>query len=663
VVFVFSKRKCERYAYNMSNVHFTTALERREIRSFCKQSLSRLSEKDRQLPQVLRMQELLAHGVGVHHGGLLPIMKEIVEILFSRGFVRVLFATETFAMGVNMPARTVVFDSLSKPDGRESRRDLLPGEYTQMSGRAGRRGLDKVGTVITVCWREIPDIVTLKTILTGKPTRLESQFRLTYNMILNLLRVEDLKVEDMMKRSFAEAHSQRDVKARKLELASVTRALEDLEDIVCIRGAPSIEEYQLVVREAAELEQAMQQYLSHHPKVSQALGPGRVVRVVFQEYMREVGLIIDQLRDPPPHAGPERSSGRWFHVLFPLNPRTNFYDHIRAKHGPSDILEEDFCVLQIPQTYIVDFGKIRMKLPEMEDAPKGRPPPVDLRSCLRALRKGMKSFQFLDPVSDLRITDIDFVEMANHKRALLSTLTSNKCDDCPKLAEHYAEMSLRSRYQRQIEQLRFGFSEQSLQFMPDFETRVSVLQHLHYINESRTVLLKGRVAREMNTVTCELLATETIFENALKGLAPEEILSLFSALVFEERGRQVTEPKLNPTLEKAHGEMMARAKSLGVLQIEAGVDIDIDEYVRNVNWGMMEVVYEWARGLPFSDICLLTDILEGSIVRCIVRLDETCREIRNAARLIGDSDLFVKMEEASQMIKRDIVFASSLYLG
>jgi antiviral helicase SKI2 len=80
---------------------------------------------------------------GVHHGGLLPILKEMVEILFSRGIVKVLFATETFAMGVNMPARTVVFNGFRKHDGREFR-DLLPGEYTQMAGRAGRRGLDKV---------------------------------------------------------------------------------------------------------------------------------------------------------------------------------------------------------------------------------------------------------------------------------------------------------------------------------------------------------------------------------------------------------------------------------------------------------------------------------------------------------------------------------------
>ena len=99
----------------------------------------------------------MLRGIGVHHGGLLPIVKEMAEILFGRGLIKVLFATETFAMGVNMPAKTVVFNSLGKHDGNQ-KRDLLPGEFTQMAGRAGRRGLDAVGVVIVPCWDQVPDV-------------------------------------------------------------------------------------------------------------------------------------------------------------------------------------------------------------------------------------------------------------------------------------------------------------------------------------------------------------------------------------------------------------------------------------------------------------------------------------------------------------------------
>ena len=113
-------------------------------------------------------------------------------------------------MGVNMPARAVAFYGTRKHDGTGFR-DLLPGEYTQMAGRAGRRGLDPVGTVIMTCWdqRDKPDVARLHKMCKGAPTRLESQFRLTYTMILNLLRVEDMTVEDMIRRSFSEVSTQR----------------------------------------------------------------------------------------------------------------------------------------------------------------------------------------------------------------------------------------------------------------------------------------------------------------------------------------------------------------------------------------------------------------------------------------------------------------------
>jgi antiviral helicase SKI2 len=137
------------------------------------------------------------------------MVKEIVEILFAKALVKVLFATETFAMGLNLPTRTVVFSGFRKHDGRAFR-DLLPGEYTQMAGRAGRRGLDTVGSVIIVSSgkEEAPPAATLRRMILGDPTKLRSQFRLTYNMILNLLRVEALKIEEMIKRSFSENATQ-----------------------------------------------------------------------------------------------------------------------------------------------------------------------------------------------------------------------------------------------------------------------------------------------------------------------------------------------------------------------------------------------------------------------------------------------------------------------
>lgn len=164
---------------------------------------------------------------------------EVVEILFARGLVKVLFATETFAMGVNMPAKSVVFSGIRKHDGT-SFRNLLPGEYTQMAGRAGRRGLDTTGTVIILSGGdELPAQPELQEMMLGVPNRLQSQFRLTYNMILNLLRVEALRVEEMIKRSFSENAAQKLAPEQQKQVEKVGFECIQLADARLRRFSPS----------------------------------------------------------------------------------------------------------------------------------------------------------------------------------------------------------------------------------------------------------------------------------------------------------------------------------------------------------------------------------------------------------------------------------------
>lgn len=203
VIFTFSRKRCDDNIFLLSNLDLNTAAEKSKIHLFIKNSLSALSEEDRNIPQITHLSESLARGIGVHHSGILPIMKEIIELLFQTSLIKVLFATETFAMGINMPARTVIFDSIRKHDGTKYR-GLQASEYIQMAGRAGRRGLDATGTVIVLCKNEIPDIKDLQDIMKGKPSQLESKFRITYSMILSLLRKKDMRIQDFMRRSFSE---------------------------------------------------------------------------------------------------------------------------------------------------------------------------------------------------------------------------------------------------------------------------------------------------------------------------------------------------------------------------------------------------------------------------------------------------------------------------
>jgi len=200
IVFSFSRRDCEAFALQMSKLDFNTADEKTLVEEVFTNAIDCLSEDDKLLPQVEHVLPLLKRGIGIHHSGLLPILKETTEILFQEGLIKALFATETFALVLNMPARTVVFTNARKFDGKDFRW-ITSGEYIQMSGRAGRRGLDERGIVMLMV-DERMDSTVGKGLLRGSADPLNSAFHLTYNMVLNLLRVEEINPEYMLERSF-----------------------------------------------------------------------------------------------------------------------------------------------------------------------------------------------------------------------------------------------------------------------------------------------------------------------------------------------------------------------------------------------------------------------------------------------------------------------------
>ena len=161
----------------------------------------------------------------------------------------------------------------------------------------------------------------------------------------------------------------------------------------------------------------------------------------------------------------------------------------------------------------------------------------------------------------------------------------------------------------------------------------------------------------------ELVLTELILDNALADFEPGEIVALLSAFVFQEKTE--SEPTLTAHLEKGRGAIVAISERVNDYQIQHQVILssdDSNDFTSKPRFGLVEVVYEWARGMSFNRITDLTDVLEGTIVRVITRLDETCREVKNAARIVGDPELFNKMETARELIKRDITAVASLYM-
>ncbi|XP_061374001.1 DExH-box ATP-dependent RNA helicase DExH11 isoform X2 [Gastrolobium bilobum] len=695
VIFCFSKNRCDKSADSMTGTDLTSSSEKSEIRLFCDKAFSRLKGSDKNLPQVVRVQDLLHRGIGVHHAGLLPIVKEVVEMLFCRGVIKVLFSTETFAMGVNAPARTVVFDTLRKFDGKEFRQ-LLPGEYTQMAGRAGRRGLDKNGTVILMCRDELPEERDLKHVIVGSATRLASQFRLTYIMILHLLRVEELKVEDMLKRSFAEFHAQKKLpemqQLLKRKLNQPTKAIE------CIKGEPTIEEYYDLYSEAETYGNQISEAILQSPSAQQFLTTGRVV-VVKSESAQDHLLAVVVKTSPnnkpyivfvlkpdmsPPvenasNSGDLQNKKSAFdqgYFVMPPKSRRGLVDEyttsVSARKGKGVISIKlphrgfacgmGYEVREVDSKEFLCICSSKIKIDQVglleEDSSSAYSKTVQLLLDLKS--DGNKYPPALDPVKDLKLRDVKLVATYHKWTRLLVMMSQNPCHGCIKLEEHLKLAKEIKAHKDEVYALQFQMSDEALQQMPDFQGRIDVLKEIGCIDEDLVVQMKGRVACEMNSGE-ELICTECLFENQLDELEPEEAVALMSAFVFQQKN--TSEPSLTPKLAEAKQRLYNTAIRLGELQAQFHLPINPEEYAHeNLKFGLVQVVYEWAKGTPFAEICELTDVPEGLIVRTIVRLDETCREFKNAAAIMGNSALCKKMEIASNAIKRDIVFAASLYI-
>ncbi|KAF5786110.1 putative RNA helicase [Helianthus annuus] len=687
VIFCFSKNRCDKSADNLRETDLTSRSEKSEIRIFCDKAFSRLKGSDRNLPQIVRVQGLLQRGIGVHHAGLLPIVKEVVEMLFCRGVIKVLFSTETFAMGVNAPARTVVFDSVRKFDGKEYRQ-LLAGEYTQMAGRAGRRGLDKIGSVLVMCRDDIPDESDLKNLITGSATRLESQFRLTYIMIMHLLRVEELKVEDMLKRSFAEFHAQKKLPEQQQllmrKLAQPTKTIE------CIKGEPAIEEYYEWYLEAEMYRNHITEAVLQSSVSQPFLMPGRVVVVKSQSGQDHLlGVILKAPTSvnkqyivmvltpslPSISDDPQKNTNAGLQILMPKSKRgmdDDYYSSATSRKGSGAVKIKlphrgtaagaSYEVREIDTKEFLSICNAKIKIDQVglleDDSAAAYSKTVV--SLLNKKVDGNKYPPALDPVKDLKLKDMNLVDAYYKWNNLLQKMSQNKCHNCIKLEEHIKVAREIKSYKDEVNTLKFQMSDEALQQMPDFQGRIDVLKEIGCIDSDLVVEIKGRVACEMNSGE-ELICTECLFENQLDDLEPEEAVALMSAFVFQQRN--ASEPSLTPRLAQAKQRLYDTAIKLGQLQAHFKIQIEPEEYAReNLKFGLVEVVYEWAKGTPFADICELTDVPEGLIVRTIVRLDETCREFRNAAAIMGNSALYKKMEVASNAIKRDIVFAASLYI-
>lgn len=591
----------------------------------------------------------------------------MIEILFQEGLIKVLFATETFSIGLNMPAKTVVFTAARKFDGHEFR-DLSSGEYIQMSGRAGRRGLDDRGVVIMMCDEKL-EPVAAKAMIKGEADRLDSAFHLGYNMILNLMKIEVISPEYMLERCFLQFQSSAGVPVLEEELKLEEEA----------RGSMVVPDEELVAQ-YYEYRQQLDQMSTdfrevvHHPSYSLPfLQSGRLVKVEHKGLDFGWGVVTNYQKRLPPKNQPVPKDDIPPHEQYIVDVLLNCAQDSTVPKERSTVTATPGGVLPCPSgqkgeplvlpvllSTLNGISHLRIFLPK-DLRPNGSRETV-WKSILEVQRRSPDGIPLLDPIENMAIKDEKFKVLVKKIQTMEQKMFASPLHKDPRLPELYGLYARKRAAQDRVRLLkkRIQATHDVLQ-MEELKSRKRVLRRLGFTSADDIVDVKGRVACEISTGD-ELLLTELIFNGVFNPLAPEYCAGLLSCFVFTEKSEHQT--KLKEELAAPLRVMQENARRIAKVCRESKLPIVEEEYVQSFKVELMDAVVQWCRGASFSDICKLTDQFEGSLIRVFRRLQELIRQMAQAAKVIGNVELKQKFEKASEMLERpnSVIFASSLYL-
>jgi len=270
-------------------------------------------------------------------------------------------------------------------------------------------------------------------------------------------------------------------------------------------------------------------------------------------------------------------------------------------------------------------------------------------------RDGLPALQISKQFKEI---ENEFYENILKQRDLSRALAANKCHRCKLKEPHFQQASRRDQVVRDIEEYSFSLNDESLYLLPLLQSKMAVLRKLGYIEEDQTLTLKGRFACEVVT-SDELTLVEVIMSGIATNLEPAEVVSILSSFIFMEKCED--EPE-DPTDNMRHAKQAVADWHRTVDAAQKECRVQMEDPV-TVNFGLTQVVYEWAVGKTFAEIMTCTTVQEGSIVRAILRLNELCKKMKAAAeRLLGDTALAEKLEQAESFLCRPPVSIPSLYL-
>jgi ATP-dependent RNA helicase HelY len=599
ITFIFSRAGCDAAVAQClrAGLRLLGPEEREEVRAVVERRCADIPAADLAVLGYADFRAGIERGIAAHHAGMLPTFKEVVEELFVRGLVKAVFATETLALGINMPARTVVLERLVKWNG-ETHADVTPGEYTQLTGRAGRRGIDVEGHAVVV-WSPGLEPESLAGLASTRTYPLRSSFRPSYNMAVNLVgQFGRERARALLQSSFAQFQADRAVvglarQVRRNEegLAGYREAmtchLGDFPEYSRLRRAISDREADLARRGAANRQAAATASLER-------LRPGDVIQVPAG---RRGGLAV--VLDPGLSGGAD-------------GPRPTV---LTAERQVRRLSAQDF------PTPVESLHKLRIPKSFNARNPAQR---RDLASTLR--NTGLADGQPPRPRKQ-RSAAADDADLAR----LRQEMRAHPCHGCAEREDHARWAERYHRLHRETESLQRRVRSRTHTISRTFDRICALLDERGYL-DGNAVTADGRRLALLYT-ELDLLAAECLRRGVWQGLDAPELAACVSALVFESRQPDdAQEPRL--PRGPARDALAATVHVWGELEtVEHEHRIDGP---REPDLGFVWATYQWASGRPLEQVLGEAELPAGDFVRWTKQVIDLLGQVADAARVPAD---------------------------
>ena len=576
IFFIFSRNQCDEAAKSCvdAGVRLTTEAEQAAIRVIIDERLGVLDPADLAVLGYDQFVRQLEAGVAAHHAGMVPPMKEVVEACFIEGLVKAVFATETLAVGINMPARSVVIEKLTKFTG-EHHEQLTPGEYTQLTGRAGRRGIDDRGSAV-VLWSPWVRFDEVAKLAGSSQFHLRSAFRPTYNMAANLIRTyESERAHDLLNLSFAQYQADRDIVKMQARLERRRHALAELQ-AEAKSPLGDIEEYRTLRNAEREARRfGRDERVEEIEAALRWLAPGTVIYLMKGK-----------------HRGP---------VVVMTSASRKDGAQLRVVNKGGDSL----------QATAEDFDAAPAALGSVKMSPNFAPNRKDFRQEL-AYR--------------LRKTSLAQPQNTSNRRGRRNTVDADLHPVArdPDLKQRMQAAGQAARVAREVAEIEGRVHGKTQTLARDFDRILGVLEAYGYADVADWDLtpdgeMLARIFHE-----CDLFVAEVVRAGLLDGLGAADLAALVSTLVYEHRS---SEPPPRPWF--SNDEIRGRWQRIAAISEDLAAherSAGVNEH-RGPDPTFAAIAYAWVAGEGFAEVVDADELTGGDFVRTTRQLVDLLRQL------------------------------------